>query len=315
MMKEFLSCDWGTSSFRLRLVEVSSLKIIAVESNERGCSAIFKLWRQSNKPVSERIAFYQQIIKIHIKILENKVERSLEKVPLVISGMASSTIGMIELPYKEVPFLTDGSDLKIKVIEPNDIFTSKTIIISGVKTINDVMRGEETKLVGCDSIHGRKERLVILPGTHPKHVIIEKNRVTDFKTFMTGEFFNLLSKESILSSSVDCGGQFEEESNKSAFEAGVKGSLSINILHHSFLVRTNILFNKYSKQENFYFLSGLLIGNELKDINKEKKKSVVLLGSAILNSYYKVALEVFNISILKIENADEALIEGQAQFI
>lgn len=255
-MKEFLSCDWGTSSFRLRLVEASSLKIIAAESNDNGCAVIFKLWRQSEKPESERIPFYQQIIKINIKILENKVNRSLERIPLVISGMASSTIGMMNLPYQKVPFLTDGSDIKTKIIEPNNTFTHKTIIISGVKTTDDVMRGEETKLIAFDSIHYKKERLFILPGTHPKHVSVETSRVTGFKTFMTGEFFHLLSNESILSSSIQCGGQFEEENNKSAFEAGVKGSLTINILHHSFLVRTNILFNKYSKQENLYFLSG-----------------------------------------------------------
>ena len=76
-----------------------------------------------------------------------------------------------------------------------------------------------------------------------------------------------------------------------------------------------ILFNKYSKQENLYFLSGSLIGNELKNIKKGKNKSIVLLGGAILNSYYKVALEVLNISILTVENGDEALINGQAKFI
>jgi 2-dehydro-3-deoxygalactonokinase len=314
-MKEFLSCDWGTSSFRLRLVEASSLKIIAEESNDNGCAATFKLWLKSNKPESGRIAFYQQIIKIHITALENKVKRPLEKLPLVISGMASSNMGMIELPYKEVPFLTNGSDLKTRVIEPDNTFTGKTIVISGAKTLNDVMRGEETKLIGCDSIYAGEERFFILPGTHPKHVIAQKNKVTGFKTFMTGEFFNLLSKESILSSSIERGGQFEEENNKSAFEAGVKGSLSLNFLHHSFLVRTNILFNNYSKQENFYFLSGLLIGNELKDIHKEKKNAVALLGGAVLNSYYKVALDAFNISILSVENADEALIKGHATFI
>jgi 2-dehydro-3-deoxygalactonokinase len=314
-MKEFLSCDWGTSSFRLRLVGASFLDIIAVESNDKGCASIFKLWLQSDKPEAERIAFYQQIIKIHIKNLEKKVNRSLEKVPLVISGMASSTIGMMNLPYKKIPFLRDGSDIKRKVIASTDAFSHNTTIISGVKTIDDVMRGEETKLIGCDSIQSNTAPLFILPGTHPKHVIVGKSRVTGFKTFMTGEFFNLLSKESILSTSIEPGGQFEEENNKSAFAAGVKGSLTTNILHHSFLVRTNILFNKYSKQENFYYLSGLLIGNELKDIKKEKKKSVVLLGGDILNSYYKIALEVLNIPILAIENADNALIKGQSKFV
>ena len=32
------------------------------------------------------------------------------------------------------------------------------------------------------------------------------------------------------------------------------------------MVRTNQLFEKYSGEENYYYLSGLLIGNELSEI-------------------------------------------------
>ena len=314
-MEEFLSCDWGTSSFRLRLVEASFCKIIAAESNDKGCAATFKLWLQSQKPDYERITFYQQIIKTHIGMLEGKLNRPLEKIPIVISGMASSTIGMMSLPYKKIPFLTDGSDIKRKIIQPTIHFNHKMIIISGVKTKDDVMRGEETKLIGCDGIYGPQERLFILPGTHTKHVTMKKNKVIGFKTFMTGEFFNLLSKESILSSAIEHSGQLEAENNKSAFTAGVKGSLTTHILHHSFLIRTNILFDKYSKQQNFYFLSGLLIGNEIKYVKKGKGKSIVLLGDTVLNSYYKMALQVLKIPILAIEDADSALIRGQSKML
>ncbi|MFC7670205.1 hypothetical protein ACFQT0_24695 [Hymenobacter humi] len=44
----FLSCDWGTSSFRLRLVERAGLKILAQESSKEGNAATAELWQRPN---------------------------------------------------------------------------------------------------------------------------------------------------------------------------------------------------------------------------------------------------------------------------
>jgi 2-dehydro-3-deoxygalactonokinase len=114
--------------------------------------------------------------------------------------MASSTIGMADLPYKDIPFSTDGSDLKLHTIPASVSFKHSVTLISGVRTEDDVMRGEETKLIGCTvGVSNKNNHLFIFPGTHPKHVHVKNDKATAFKTYMTGEFFDLLSTKSILS--------------------------------------------------------------------------------------------------------------------
>ena len=106
----FLSCDWGTSSFRLRLVAGPELRLIAEVSDNTGISPTYDLWKRKEEDPSKKLSFYQEIIKQNIGRLEHKLEASLTNVPLILSGMASSSIGMKELPYKELPFSLDGAD-------------------------------------------------------------------------------------------------------------------------------------------------------------------------------------------------------------
>src|SRR5690606_21246449 len=117
----------------------------------------------------------------------------------VLSGMASSSIGFKELPYKKLPVDLSGSDLNMMQLTPKDSRNPVTIV-SGVQTENDVMRGEETKLIGWayDLPHSNAEIKVLLPGTHPKHIVVQGKQCIHFETFMTGEFFHLLSQKSVL---------------------------------------------------------------------------------------------------------------------
>lgn len=311
-MKKILSCDWGTTSFRLRLVDAGTGEVIAKCNNSQGIAGVYALWQKAGEPEINRFRYYYEIIQSCIKQLENKIAVSLDNVTLVISGMASSNMGMIELPYKDIPFVTDGSDLEIKVIKADKNFKRKTIIISGVRTGNDVMRGEETKITGCSLETISDDHLFILPGTHPKHIRIQGNKVTGLTTYMTGEYFELLSIKSILSGSVIAGGDFNREANKCSFENGVQESMHSNLLHNSFLIRTNALFKKYTPEENYFYLSGLLIGTELKDL-QNAKYCITLLGDAKLNGFYAAALKRMNIIVAGIENADDALIRGQVR--
>ena len=107
----FLSCDWGTSAFRLRLVERETLKILAETHSKEGNAATADLWQQAGQPSEQRVAFYRAIIQKHLMKLEAEAKMPLDDVPVVVSGMASSTIGMLELPYRPLPFAVDGSDL------------------------------------------------------------------------------------------------------------------------------------------------------------------------------------------------------------
>jgi 2-dehydro-3-deoxygalactonokinase len=313
-MEKFLSCDWGTSSFRLRLVDVTNGNVIAEENSIHGIAKIFERWKQANKPESERFHFYLDVLRQHIIFIERKLNSSFDGFPLVISGMACSSLGMIDLPYKELPFSIDGSDLVIKIIK-RDHFKHDIIIISGAKNNNDAMRGEETQLVGCFP-NEQKEGVFIFPGTHSKHVTVKKGKAVELKTFMTGEFFELLSEKSILSASVEKGLEIVDEKNLNAFEEGVKESLHSNLLNSAFKLRTNDLFQKFTKKENYYYLSGLLIGSEMKEFINDDH-DITLVSNSHLASFYETAFDVITDKnkILKIENVDVALVRGQRKML
>lgn len=306
-MNGFLSCDWGTSSFRLRLVSLPEFKIVADVNSNEGIAAIFNLWKTANRKEEERLPFYLSVLKEKIKELEQKIKISLKNIPLIISGMASSSLGMKELPYKKLPVLLNGSDFIVEKILSTPDFSHDLFIISGIRTESDVIRGEETQLVGSASSFD-KEQIFIFPGTHSKHVFVKAGRATSFKTYMTGEFFELLSSKSILASSVEKSDVTDQ--SMEVFNKGVIAAQS-NLLHTSFMVRTNQLFNKFSKKENYYYLSGLLIGTELHDL-KFTDEEIFLVSTEELSFYYAKAFKLVysgkNITLIK---AEEATIKGQ----
>jgi 2-dehydro-3-deoxygalactonokinase len=304
-----LSLDWGTSSFRLRLVDPTCFRVLAEEKEAAGIAATFSAWKTSGE--KDRWPFYLQVIAHAIQKLEEKTGTGLKGLPLVISGMASSTVGMIDLPYKEAPFLASGADLLVHVIVATTEFPHDCSIISGVKTDSDVMRGEETLLAGCATGADTGEVLHIFPGTHSKHVMVKSGVALGFHTYMTGEFFALLSGKSVLSASVEAGAGLQEKSNRKSFSKGVRDSKNANLLHGCFQVRTNDLFHRLSRQENYYYLSGLLIGTELLYLENTGKK-IRLAGNALFNEYYVAALEVLDAARdLYMLDADEALVRGQ----
>jgi 2-dehydro-3-deoxygalactonokinase len=63
------------------------------------------------------------------------------------------------------------------------------------------------------------------------------------------------------------------------------------LLHESFLVRTNDLLGKMSRKENLAYLSGLLIGEELKNIGHG---TIVLASSGELLHLYNMAIELLD---------------------
>jgi len=91
----------GISNFRLRLIEVNTEKIIEEVHSGQGNATVYKEWIESKQPNSYRIKFYQKILVDAISQLRSKV---IEGIPLIISGMASPSIGMLELPYLQFPF-------------------------------------------------------------------------------------------------------------------------------------------------------------------------------------------------------------------
>jgi 2-dehydro-3-deoxygalactonokinase len=310
-MKYFLSCDWGTSSFRLRLIEAASGTILAETLSAKGIAVTYDLWKAQDK--IERLAFYRIYLLQQLSALEIKYGKVPTDIPLIISGMAASAVGMHELPYKQLPIKTIAEELITYITRTTEAFPYKTILVSGLRTVNDVMRGEETILAGRDLQNSDKHQLYIFPGTHSKHVIVQNAMINDFKTYMTGEVFQLLSSKSLLATSVKYQSTFE---NISSFEKGVIDAQQQIFLNNIFHVRTNALLNVLSKAENYMYLSGLVIGEELRSISNENYETINLVSSGELMKLYETALEALGYkNKLVFIDADKALINGQHKIL
>ncbi|MCF0069867.1 2-dehydro-3-deoxygalactonokinase [Dyadobacter sp. CY261] len=318
MSKHLLSCDWGTSSFRLRLVNVADHDVVGEVTSPNGIGAVYNAWQEVHQADHvPRGVYYRSIISTQIIALRKQTGLDIAGLPVILSGMASSSIGMQELPYARLPFALDGSHLGIKQYEEQNDFPHEITLISGVRSDHDVMRGEETQLIGLGAaidLSGR-DAIFIFPGTHSKHMFVRDGRLIDFKTFMTGEVFNLMANHSILKDSVDHYRQpdFSAEAAE-AFREGIRESGSGNILNALFTVRTNQLFDLLNKRENGMFLSGLLIGCEIRDLTRETNAHLVLCGGNNLYQLYKAAIETLGLAgrttIIPSEIVDRAATTG-----
>jgi 2-dehydro-3-deoxygalactonokinase len=310
VIKQFLSCDWGTSSFRIKLIETDGLTVLSEVHHNQGISNTYLGWKQC-EAVHDRFLFFLDVIKSSIIVLEGKVNKSLSGVPVLLSGMASSTLGMITLPYKELPFKTDGSDLKLHWAKAKKGFEHDVIIISGVCSETDVMRGEETQLVGAIQKDFQEEHVYIFPGTHSKHITVKENNVCSFKTYMTGELFALLSNHGTLAEAVDVTSDLLDEACIQNFKQGVEDTLKSNLLHSLFQVRARFLLLNSSKDLNSSYLSGLLIGQEVKDVVNQNPSGITLVGHGI-NKRYQLAMQTLNIQTpVRLINDGDVTAKGQ----
>ena len=309
----FISVDWGTTNLRIRLVSLPFLDIIEEIVSPKGVKTVYQEWTTQQGQGKE--AFFLHFLKSQIQQLKTTITPS---VIVVVSGMASSTIGLRELPYSALPFPTDGRDLHVEKVESAD-FPYSLFLISGVKSDSDVIRGEEVQMVGLYEKEDEARSVIfILPGTHSKHIVCEKGVVIDFKTFMTGEIFEVMSSHTILTPSLDKG--ILGEAELLAFEQAVLESQTGHSLLNSFFqIRTNTLFGKKTTVENYFFLSGLLIGEEIRTLVTSPCDTIKLCaGDALFHLYFK-ALNVFGLSsktqVVSQKMVDTSVIRGQWQVI
>jgi 2-dehydro-3-deoxygalactonokinase len=214
----------------------------------------------------------------------------------LISGMAGSRQGWQEAPYCPCPAGFTELGQHLLWLQPGRIALVPGLSCLGTDALNtpDVMRGEEVQIFGALQMTGRDSATLVLPGTHSKWVQVQGGRVTDFQTFMTGEVFALMSQQSILGKTLDLSGAFDE----AAFLQGVNQSQQAgSVLHHLFAVRTLGLFERLSAAQLPSYLSGLLIGEELRTqtINTDSG-AVILIGSNTLTQRYSLALQHLGIA-------------------
>ena len=205
----------------------------------------------------------------------------------LISGMAGSQQGWVEAPYCHCPAGFADVAENLAWIEPKRI-----AIVPGLSIdkdgVPDVMRGEETQVFGALQLLNLADARLVLPGTHSKWVTVTNQRITDFSTWMTGEFYALLRQHSILSRTLP---STDTAHDNAAFEQGVARALQGDgLLHTAFSARTLSLFKGMTTEALPSYLSGLVIGEELKCQQLKRGDSVVLVGAERLTTKYEQAL-------------------------
>jgi len=216
--------------------------------------------------------------------------------PRIACGMIGSRQGWIEAPYVECP--ADLASLGRGLARtPGD----ELAIVPGARCIGaagvpDVMRGEETQLVGAIGFDESRV-LAVLPGTHSKWAIVERGRLVEFATYMTGELYAVLLSHSILGRmAAEVAGASEEAG--AAFARGVaRAAADDGLAHAIFGARTLALAGDLAPNDVGDWLSGVLIGDEIRaargwaqDHGVDATK-VRVIGDGALVARYVSALE------------------------
>lgn len=214
--------------------------------------------------------------------------------PILMCGMIGSRDGWHEveyLPLAQFPHLAQHLQ---PIPKHENIF-----IVPGLAQYKngryDVMRGEETQLLGSLAHQNTFSGHVVMPGTHCKWVSVKQGTPTAFQTYMTGELFALLSQHSLLSALMT--DNFDENSfHLGLAEAKHQRPLSATL----FYARAKYLLeNPYSVSA---FVSGLLIGSEF--YAHPDSDNLYLIDEGSLGQYYQRAAKFFDIEVNTINALD-----------
>ncbi len=214
-----------------------------------------------------------------------------EQVPVLASGMIGSRQGWLEVPYCACP--AGSAQLAAALAhhpdEPGLHFVPGLSLL-GDDGVPDVMRGEETQIIGAvGDVAGR--HLLVLPGTHSKWALAEDGAITWFATFMTGELFAVLKEHSILGRLMQ-----GEADDAAAFARGLAFAREgkAGLLQRLFSARTLGLFDLLPPAGIASYLSGLLIGSELEEAlagpGAAADAEVRVIGASRLAARYHGAL-------------------------
>ncbi|KAF1721825.1 2-dehydro-3-deoxygalactonokinase [Pseudoxanthomonas wuyuanensis] len=223
---------------------------------------------------------------------------------IVLSGMVGSRQGWMEVPYVDCP--ADAATLAAGVVslQPPELPGRTLWFVPGVADRSnsqtpDVMRGEEAQICALIEALNHGSHMICLPGTHSKWVTVNQGRIDGISTAMTGEVYAVMRQHSLLGRSMN---QEETRFDAFAFDAGLRRSgMAGGLLHHLFGVRTAALFDQLSASELPSYLSGLLIGHEIRasDLFQRVPRPVQvhLIGSDRLLSAYAHALVSLGVGV------------------
>jgi len=219
-----------------------------------------------------------------------------------MSGMIGSRQGWLEVPYATCPAGLEeiAAGMRPVTWSGGTAWIAPGLTCRDEAGIADVMRGEEVQILGVLDQLGPGKHTICLPGTHSKWVEVRDGKIERFTTHMTGEAFAVFRTHSLLGRMMKDGAD-----DRAAFDEGVRRSAdSGGLLHHLFGVRTRGLFGELAETASASYLSGMLIGHEIRSVYG-KQDRVHLLCSARLAETYGGAFAALGIEA-KVLDPDSA---------
>jgi 2-dehydro-3-deoxygalactonokinase len=272
--------DWGTSSFRAYLAHADGKIADRVES-ARGILTVEK-------------GEHENVLKQNIA----RWQTDAQALPVLMSGMIGARQGWVEAPYAQCPAGLQEIAAAIVTIETRAF--GAIGLVPGVRTNDkagapDVMRGEETQILGALAAMNRNAGVFVLPGTHSKWAHVEAGRITSFATYMTGEVFAALKDHTILGRLMD-----DAPGEGAGFSEGVREAARLerpgDVLHAVFMTRTLGLFDRLAANQLSDYLSGLLIGAEILS-GAGSAPSAIVIGSPALTARYCAAGAILGMAL------------------
>ena len=238
--------------------------------------------------------------------------------PVIACGMIGSRQGWREAQYAPTP--AGFAELAGAMLAIDEVAGRRFRIVPGVCTVaasgtHDVIRGEETQVVGALSRLGLQHATIVLPGTHSKWVRVRDGRIIEFRTYMTGELFAVLARHSILGRLfIEPKGRNTPPGEDRAFLDGLTRASADpgGLTSLLFSVRAEGLFARYDGQALPAYLSGLLIGAEIAHARANRADTpdrddpTLLVGADALVERYAVALRLAGIEAKSVPDAPVA---------
>lgn len=281
-MANYISIDGGTTNTRINLV--TDGKITATKKYNIGAGAGAEGKELLKTTVAQGIS----------EILEENSLSERDITRILASGMITSEFGLCLLPHAVVPVGIKEMKEASHEVSLSEISSIPFVFMRGVKTdcstleTADMMRGEETELMGiAKSEYGKS--IYALMGSHTKMIKTDSDgKITDFVTLLTGEFCAAIANNTILKNSFILG---DNELSEAYLLKGFAYCRQHGTGEALFKVR--ILKNLFNCSEDrvYSFYLGVVLCSDAEYVLESDAETVVVAGNKALRNALALLLK------------------------
>jgi 2-dehydro-3-deoxygalactonokinase len=288
-----ISADWGTTSLRAFLLDSRG----AIVDRREAPKGIMKV------PDGDFSGTFSA--------LTGRWLNDYPDMPVLLSGMIGSEQGWALAPHIPLPARLADLAASLHAVPLTD--KKCAYIVPGLTTVgahgvHDIIRGEETQIVGAFDDSPAEESVLCLPGTHSKWVTVANGAISGFQTSLTGETLAILSDNSILGRLMENSAAAENEKEEEiAFVQGLtRATEQGGLLHHLFGVRSQGYCRVIPRSGLRLYLAGILIGHEIRGMREiyPRLKSITIIAGHGIAERYGCALQFFGL--------ETELVDGEA---